>query len=65
MRSIGAKDDGRNRFRFHSQDLDLQVHERVRVADELRVAIEQGELELYYQPQVELSPPAASSGSRP
>jgi len=31
------------------------VHERVRVADELRVAIEQGELELYYQPQVELS----------
>jgi EAL domain-containing protein (putative c-di-GMP-specific phosphodiesterase class I) len=31
------------------------VHERVRVADELRVAVEQGELELYYQPQVELS----------
>jgi diguanylate cyclase len=51
----GAKDEGRNCFRFHSQDLDLQVHERVRVADELRVALEQGELELYYQPQVELS----------
>jgi diguanylate cyclase len=51
----GAKDEGRNCYRFHSQDLDLQVHERVRVADELRVAIEQGELELYYQPQVELS----------
>ena len=51
----GAKDDGRNRYRFHSPDLDFEVHERVRVADELRAAVEQGELELYYQPQVELS----------
>ena len=60
----GAKDEGRNCFRFHSQDLDLQVHERVRVADELRVALEQGELELYYQPRSS-SPPAALSGSKP
>ena len=51
----GAKDEGRNCYRFHSHDLDLKVHERVRVADELRVAVEQDELELYYQPQVELS----------
>jgi diguanylate cyclase (GGDEF)-like protein len=34
----GAKDDGRNCYRFHSQALDLQVRERVRVADELRLA---------------------------
>ena len=60
----GAKDEGRNCFRFHSQDLDLQVHERVRVADELRVALEQGELELYYQPRSS-SPPVALSGSKP
>jgi len=51
----GAKDDGRNCYRFHSHDLDREVHERVRVAEELRAALEQGELELYYQPQVELS----------
>ena len=51
----GAKDDGRNCYRFHSQDLDREVHERVRIAEELRAALEQGELELYYQPQVELS----------
>ena len=51
----GAKDDGRNCYRFHSQALDLQVRERVRVADELRLALDEGELELYYQPQVELS----------
>jgi diguanylate cyclase (GGDEF)-like protein len=51
----GAKDEGRNCYRFHSEDLDRQVHERVRVADELRAAIENDELELYYQPQVELA----------
>lgn len=50
----GAKDEGRNCFRFHSADLDRQVHERVRVAEELRTAVENGEIELYYQPQVEL-----------
>jgi diguanylate cyclase (GGDEF)-like protein len=51
----GAKDRGRDCYRFHSQDLDLEVHERVRVAEELRVALDHGELELYYQPQVELA----------
>jgi diguanylate cyclase (GGDEF)-like protein len=51
----GAKDEGRNRYQFHSEDLDRQVHERVRVADELRTAIDEGQLELYYQPQVELA----------
>ncbi len=51
----GAKDEGRNCFRFHSENLDQQVHERVRVADELRTALDEGELELYYQPQVELA----------
>jgi diguanylate cyclase len=51
----GAKDEGRNCYRFHSRNLDQQVHERVRVADELRLAPDRGELELYYQPQVELA----------
>jgi diguanylate cyclase len=51
----GAKDEGRNCYRFHSQDLDWEVGERVRVAGELRQALERGELELYYQPQVELA----------
>jgi diguanylate cyclase (GGDEF)-like protein len=49
-----AKEDGRNCFRFHSADLDREVEERVIIADELRGAAERGELELYYQPQVEL-----------
>ena len=51
----GAKGDGRDCYRFHSQDLDQQVHERVRIADELRGALENNELELHYQPQVELA----------
>ena len=49
-----AKEDGRNCFRFHSADLDQQVQERVTLADELRGAAERGELELHFQPQVEL-----------
>ncbi|HXG80155.1 MAG TPA: bifunctional diguanylate cyclase/phosphodiesterase, partial [Methyloceanibacter sp.] len=51
----GAKDDGRNCYRFHSRDLDREVHERVRTAEELRAALDQNELALYYQPQVELA----------
>ena len=49
-----AKEDGRNCFRFHNERLDRDVRERVSIADDLRLAIERGELELHYQPQVEL-----------
>jgi diguanylate cyclase (GGDEF)-like protein len=49
-----AKEDGRGCFRFHNVDLDRLVEERVVIADELRGAIDRGELGLYYQPQVEL-----------
>jgi len=49
-----AKEQGRNQYRFHTQDLDTQVHERVNLTIELRRAFEKGELELYYQPQVEV-----------
>jgi EAL domain-containing protein (putative c-di-GMP-specific phosphodiesterase class I) len=50
-----SKEEGRNQYRFHSDDLDHEVLERVTLGGELRRAIEQGELELQYQPQVELS----------
>jgi diguanylate cyclase (GGDEF)-like protein/PAS domain S-box-containing protein len=49
-----AKEDGRNLYRFHSEELDLQVSERVTLAAELRNALDRGEIEVYYQPQVEL-----------
>jgi diguanylate cyclase (GGDEF)-like protein/PAS domain S-box-containing protein len=50
-----SKEEGRNRYRFHSDDLDHQVLERIRLADELRTALDNDELEVYYQPQVELA----------
>jgi diguanylate cyclase len=49
-----AKEDGRNYYRFHSADLDRQVQERVIIADELRGAVDRNELELHYQPEVEM-----------
>ena len=50
-----AKDDGRDRFRLHVEELDEETRERMVISDELRHAAERGELELYYQPQVELA----------
>lgn len=50
-----AKEDGRGVYRFHSENLDAETRERIALADELRQALERNELELYYQPQVELS----------
>ena len=49
-----AKDDGRNCFRFHTGELDQQVQLRVTLGEELLSAIERDELELHYQPQVEI-----------
>jgi diguanylate cyclase len=49
-----AKEDGRNCYRFHNATLDSQVQERVLIADDLRGAHLRNELELHYQPQVEL-----------
>jgi len=49
-----AKDDGENCFRSHSHELDQQMRLRMTLAEELRAGIEHGELELFYQPQVEI-----------
>ena len=49
-----AKEDGRNCFRFHSEDLDREIEERVTITEDLRGAFDRGEVELHYQPQVAL-----------
>ena len=49
-----AKNDGRNCYRFHNADLDRQVRSQATLAQELAVALERGELELLYQPQVHI-----------
>jgi diguanylate cyclase (GGDEF)-like protein len=51
----GAKGEGRDQYRFHSEDLDREIRERVTLTEDLRQALAKNELELYYQPQVELS----------
>jgi len=49
-----AKSEGRNQFRLHVAELDDETRERMVIADDLRHAVERNELELLYQPQVEL-----------
>jgi len=49
-----AKNEGRNQFRFHVAELDEETRERMMIADDLRHAVARNELELYYQPQVDL-----------
>ncbi len=49
-----AKEDGRDQYRFHSDDLDQEMRERVTLIGDLRQGLVKNELELYYQPQVEL-----------
>jgi diguanylate cyclase (GGDEF)-like protein/PAS domain S-box-containing protein len=50
-----AKDEGRNQYCFHTDDLDREVRDRVGLSSDLTQALEGDELELYFQPQVELA----------
>ncbi len=49
-----AKRSGRNNFRFYSSDLTVSATERMTLEGELRRGMTRGELELYYQPKVDL-----------
>jgi len=49
-----AKELGRNQFHFHSEALDAATIERVMLGGDLRRGLTRGELELFYQPQVDL-----------
>lgn len=47
-----AKKEGRNTFRFYTEDLTSQAIERHAIDNQLKRAIERNELRLYYQPQI-------------
>jgi diguanylate cyclase (GGDEF)-like protein/PAS domain S-box-containing protein len=49
-----SKREGRNTYRFYDQEMSAAVQYRHEVEQGLRMAIEQGQLELWYQPQVDL-----------
>ncbi|MCP3672902.1 MAG: EAL domain-containing protein [Gammaproteobacteria bacterium] len=47
-----AKEKGRNNYQFFTSDMTSSAVERISIESKLRVAIEQKQLELYYQPKV-------------
>ncbi|MFW5969237.1 MAG: PAS domain S-box protein, partial [Halofilum sp. (in: g-proteobacteria)] len=50
-----AKHAGKNRYRYFAETMNTQVSERLRLETELRTALADDQLELYYQPQVDLA----------
>jgi diguanylate cyclase (GGDEF)-like protein/PAS domain S-box-containing protein len=49
-----AKDGGRNTYRFFTARMNTDVMERLRLYNDLRVALQKNEFQLHYQPQVDL-----------
>ena len=49
-----AKEEGRNTFRFFEAGMDARLQARKALERDLRLALARDELELYYQPKVEL-----------
>ncbi len=50
-----AKDQGRGCFAYFSEDLTHAVRERIALEERLRSSIEQQELQVFYQPQVDIA----------
>ncbi|WP_026280773.1 bifunctional diguanylate cyclase/phosphodiesterase [Thioalkalivibrio sp. ALE30] len=50
-----AKDAGRNTFRFYRTALTDAASQRLEIENRLRRALAQGELEVYYQPQIQMT----------
>ena len=50
-----AKDNGRNNFQFYSPDMNIRAVERLKLENDLRLAISQQQLMVYYQPKVSVA----------
>jgi diguanylate cyclase (GGDEF)-like protein len=50
-----AKEDGRNGYRFFTNDIQAQSDRTLLLGNALRRALERGQLELYYQPQITMA----------
>jgi PAS domain S-box-containing protein len=50
-----AKEQGRNRFRFFTEDLNIEAMERLTLENGLRLALERDEFFLVYQPQMNIA----------
>jgi diguanylate cyclase (GGDEF)-like protein/PAS domain S-box-containing protein len=61
MAMYHAKNQGRSTFAFYTENLDVEARRRNMIEEELRHAIERGELYLQYQPQVSFEKDAICS----
>jgi diguanylate cyclase (GGDEF)-like protein/PAS domain S-box-containing protein len=50
-----AKDAGKKSFKFYTPEMSIRFNERVQLESELRQAINNGDLNVVYQPQIECS----------
>lgn len=50
-----AKQKGQNQYEFYNHDMTEQVNERINLERELRYALAHNELEVYYQPQIDMT----------
>lgn len=50
MAMYKAKESGRNQYHFFAQSMQEKVHRRVHLEQKLRSALEQGNLQVFYQP---------------
>ncbi len=49
-----AKEEGKHRYTFYQPELTTQAEHRLQIEQDLRLALERRELELYYQPQIDV-----------
>jgi diguanylate cyclase (GGDEF)-like protein len=49
-----AKEDGRDTVRYYSEDFDVAVQQRFQMLRDLRLALDENQLQLYYHPQFDL-----------
>ncbi|MCP4996319.1 MAG: diguanylate cyclase, partial [Gammaproteobacteria bacterium] len=61
MAMYRAKEEGRNRYQFFTVGMQEHVRERLELEQDLRVAIEQNQLQLHYQPIVDAKTEKISS----
>jgi len=50
-----AKEEGRNTYRFFDERMNIGVAEQLRLRNGLRQALDNGEFELHFQPQIDLA----------
>ena len=62
MAMYQAKEEGKNTYRYYSEELNLEASRRMEIEQDLRIALEnRDQLELYYQPKIETKTGTPSS----